>query len=286
MGGSGAGGARHLRRGAAGPRGRGPLPADLLTEVLELPQARAELTEAVLADPRLGDSLRRRVADYLGYLDPAGLASVLVAGLAHEELRSHLGPDREGGLVYTLMDTHDFVIDPLPNLLFTRDSSVWIRDHAAVTSLAHAGAAPGDAPSPTRSTATTRGSPARRCCTSRRLEHARGRRRAAARAGRAGGRGRRADHPGRRRAAGPPGASRRPRAYRAGGADRPGARHHAPGHGLHDGRPRRGGDVPEHRRLTDRLSGHPRRRRASRWSGDPRRSWRRRPRRWASTGCG
>jgi len=109
----------------------------LLTEVLELPQARAELTEAVLADPRLGDSLRRRVSDYLGYLDPAGLASVLVAGLAHEELRGHLGPERasRGGLVYSLMDTHDFVIDPLPNLLFTRDSSVWVRDHAAVTSL-------------------------------------------------------------------------------------------------------------------------------------------------------
>jgi arginine deiminase len=34
------------------------------------------------------------------------------------------------------MDRHAFVIDPLPNLLFTRDSSLWIRDHAAVTSLA------------------------------------------------------------------------------------------------------------------------------------------------------
>jgi arginine deiminase len=34
------------------------------------------------------------------------------------------------------MDRHDFVIDPLPNLLFTRDSSVWIRDRVAVTSLA------------------------------------------------------------------------------------------------------------------------------------------------------
>ncbi|HEY3003393.1 MAG TPA: arginine deiminase family protein, partial [Kribbellaceae bacterium] len=30
----------------------------------------------------------------------------------------------------------DFLIDPLPNLLFTRDSSVWIRDTVAVTSLA------------------------------------------------------------------------------------------------------------------------------------------------------
>ena len=34
------------------------------------------------------------------------------------------------------MDRHDFVIDPLPNLLFTRDSSVWVRDRVAVTSLA------------------------------------------------------------------------------------------------------------------------------------------------------
>ena len=31
---------------------------------------------------------------------------------------------------------HDFLIDPLPNLLFTRDSSVWIRDRVAITSLA------------------------------------------------------------------------------------------------------------------------------------------------------
>ena len=30
----------------------------------------------------------------------------------------------------------DFVVDPLPNLLFTRDSSVWIGDEVAVTSLA------------------------------------------------------------------------------------------------------------------------------------------------------
>jgi len=53
-----------------------------------------------------------------------------MAGIAHEELQTG------AGLVYGIMDRHDFVIDPLPNLLFTRDSSLWIRDHAAVTSLA------------------------------------------------------------------------------------------------------------------------------------------------------
>ncbi|WP_249713886.1 arginine deiminase [Rhizomonospora bruguierae] len=103
----------------------------LLTETLAAPAAREELTGAVLADVRLGDSLRRRVADHLAGLDPAGLAEVLIAGLAHEELRG-----RPTGLVYRLMDRHDFVIDPLPNLLFTRDSSTWIRGNAAVTSLA------------------------------------------------------------------------------------------------------------------------------------------------------
>jgi arginine deiminase len=104
--------------------------ADLLTDVLAQPQAREEASAGVLADVRLGDSLRAAVAGYLADLDAAELADVLIAGLAHEELRTG------SGLVYRLMDRHDFVIDPLPNLLFTRDSAVWIADQVAVTSLA------------------------------------------------------------------------------------------------------------------------------------------------------
>src|SRR5436190_13512386 len=104
--------------------------ADLLTEALAVPAARDELTGAVLSDVRLGDTLRAAVAAHLADLDAAGLATALTAGLAHEELRTG------SGIVYTLMDRHDFVIDPLPNLLFTRDSAVWIADEVAVTSLA------------------------------------------------------------------------------------------------------------------------------------------------------
>src|SRR3954471_19128986 len=104
--------------------------ADLVTETLAVPAARDELTEAVLSDVRLGDTLRRAVAGHLADLDAAGLATVLTAGLAHEELRTG------SGVVYALMDRLDFVIDPLPNLLFTRDSSVWIGKRVAVASLA------------------------------------------------------------------------------------------------------------------------------------------------------
>ena len=48
--------------------------------------------------------------------------TVLIAGLRPRGAARR----RSGGLVYRLMDRHDFVIDPLPNLLFTRDSVVWI----------------------------------------------------------------------------------------------------------------------------------------------------------------
>src|SRR5215213_5554117 len=104
--------------------------ADLVVDVLTTEAGRAELTAAVLADVRLGDTLRAEVAAHLAGLDPKRLATALMAGIAHEELKTGTG------LVYALMDRHDFVIDPLPNLLFTRDSAVWIGDRVAVTSLA------------------------------------------------------------------------------------------------------------------------------------------------------
>src|SRR5215218_10551412 len=104
--------------------------ADLLGSALQVEAARRETISAVLADPRLGESLHRAVHSYLDGLHPDDLALTLMAGLAHEEMSP------VGGLTYRFMDRHDFVIDPLPNLLFTRDSSVWIRDSVAVTSLA------------------------------------------------------------------------------------------------------------------------------------------------------
>jgi arginine deiminase len=104
--------------------------ADLLAAALENPAARDETIASVLADPRLGEALHAAVQTHLDGLHPHDLAAVLMAGLAHEEMTP------VGGLAYRFMDRHDFVIDPLPNLLFTRDSSVWIRDQVAITSLA------------------------------------------------------------------------------------------------------------------------------------------------------
>jgi arginine deiminase len=105
---------------------------ELLQDCLEYQPARSEAIASVLADGVLGDELRGYLRAYLSDLDPERLAQVLIAGLLPEELR--LGR----GVVYQLLQPCDFVIDPLPNLLFVRDSSVWIGDQVAVTSPAAA----------------------------------------------------------------------------------------------------------------------------------------------------
>lgn len=103
---------------------------DLLEETLAVPDARADAITGVLDDPRLGDSLRAYLGAVLADQGPAELASTLCAGLRNDEVRGGFG------LVTSLLAPDDFLIQPLPNLLFTRDSSVWVRDHIAVTSLA------------------------------------------------------------------------------------------------------------------------------------------------------
>jgi arginine deiminase len=101
---------------------------DLLTEALGVPAARETVIGHTLADPRLGDDLRRSIAERLADLSAGDLADVSMAGLTKEELKS----DR--GIVTRLMGPEEFVLPPLPNLLFTRDSSVWLGGEVAVTS--------------------------------------------------------------------------------------------------------------------------------------------------------
>jgi len=101
---------------------------ELLVEALDTAEARTTVIDHTLDDPRLGSSLRSLVQRHLDGCDADTLASILIGGLAHEEMRGG------GGLVYRLMDPHDFVVPPLPNLLFTRDSSVWLGGCVAVTS--------------------------------------------------------------------------------------------------------------------------------------------------------
>ena len=103
---------------------------DLLAETLESAEARDQAITAAMSSLHLGDTLRNYLTQALHDQSPTELASFLTAGVRNDEVQGG------HGLVTSLLARDDFLIDPLPNLLFTRDSSVWIQDRVAITSLA------------------------------------------------------------------------------------------------------------------------------------------------------
>jgi arginine deiminase len=103
---------------------------DLLVETLQSEQAREHAITGAMAGLHLGDTLRGYLTEALQSQSPEELAAFLTAGLRNDEVRGG------HGLVTSLLAQDDFLIDPLPNLLFTRDSSVWVHDRVAITSLA------------------------------------------------------------------------------------------------------------------------------------------------------
>jgi arginine deiminase len=108
--------------------------ADLLTEALGSGAARMQGIAAAVDGPRLGLPLTHELSAHLRTLDPARLAHVLMAGMTFAELPSDARAD--DSLVRRMNHDTDYVIEPLPNLVFTRDSSIWIGPRIVIPSLA------------------------------------------------------------------------------------------------------------------------------------------------------
>jgi arginine deiminase len=102
---------------------------DLLIDALDAVAARDELVQRTLADRHLGTGLRAALASYLSGLSTTELADTFIAGLSLGELGTG------DGIVARLLEPGEFVVPPLPNLMFTRDSAVWVGTAVAVTSL-------------------------------------------------------------------------------------------------------------------------------------------------------
>ena len=105
---------------------------DLLIEALADERARTAAVLSSVDELRVGADLADTLRSHMSTVDRETLADILIAGMTFEEL-----PAAEGqSLVRRMQHPHDFAIEPLPNLLFTRDSSTWVRDRVAVAALA------------------------------------------------------------------------------------------------------------------------------------------------------
>jgi arginine deiminase len=101
---------------------------DLLAETLAASdEARRRLVELAASEYTVGVSLVDEVRSVLWDMKPDTLARHLIGGLTVAESGLDLGRFKTASLpAAALDDTSAFVLPPLPNTLFTRDSSCWI----------------------------------------------------------------------------------------------------------------------------------------------------------------
>ena len=101
---------------------------DLLSEALAASdEGRRRLIEVAASEYTVGVSLVDEVRSALSDLMPDQLAKHLIGGLTVAESGIDLSKFKEFSLpAAALDDTSTFILPPLPNTLFTRDSSCWI----------------------------------------------------------------------------------------------------------------------------------------------------------------
>lgn len=98
---------------------------DVLAQTLAVPGARDWILDRKLVPGDVGLGLVEPTRQFLEGLDDRRLAEHLIGGLATADL-----PDGVGGGHRALADqdpaSHEFLIPPLPNTLFTRDTTCWL----------------------------------------------------------------------------------------------------------------------------------------------------------------
>jgi arginine deiminase len=94
---------------------------DLLTDTMALPPARKWLLDRKLGPNFIDAESAAPLRPWLEALTPARLAEHLIGGVARAE-----APADAAGLLDRCAAPADMLLPPLPNTLFTRDSSCWI----------------------------------------------------------------------------------------------------------------------------------------------------------------
>ena len=95
---------------------------ELLTDVLEVPEARDWMLDRVLDERHVGVYLARSGHEWGRSVAPPQLTALLIGGMTKRDL------DGGEGLTYESSDLTDMLLPPLPNFLFQRDPSCWIYD--------------------------------------------------------------------------------------------------------------------------------------------------------------
>lgn len=104
---------------------------NLLLDILRMPDARQWLIDSRITANQFGAIFSHDLKSFLNELPAEQLAVYLLGGLLKSELTRSLP-----GVALKCLELNDFVLPPLPNHLFTRDSSSWIYGGVTINPMA------------------------------------------------------------------------------------------------------------------------------------------------------
>lgn len=106
--------------------------ADLLAETIKEDAGRQWLLDHVVAPRDLGVDLATSVRGFFDELDPDTVATHFIGGVTAAELPEGVAT----GLRAEVLGPNGFVLPPLPNHLFTRDTTCWVYDGVLLNPMA------------------------------------------------------------------------------------------------------------------------------------------------------
>jgi len=105
----------------------------LLRETVQLSSARDYILDRIFDERVYGPIVLDPVRAAVASLDPQTLTETLIGGLTKREVLQWI--DEPPSLFFRAMDDDSFLLSPLTNTLFTRDTSCWLYDGLAINAM-------------------------------------------------------------------------------------------------------------------------------------------------------
>lgn len=106
---------------------------ELLHETVALPEARKHILDRVFDERVYGPLAIAALRNAFDAMDERTLTTLLIGGVTKREVLEHI--EEPASLAFRALDIEDFVLPPLPNHLFTRDTSAWIYGGVSINSM-------------------------------------------------------------------------------------------------------------------------------------------------------
>jgi arginine deiminase len=106
---------------------------ELLRTTLDIPDARKYVLDRIFDDRVYGPLAIDALRNCFDAMDPDTLTEHLVGGITKREVLDRIPEPRS--IAFHVLDPDDFVLEPLPNHLYTRDTSAWLYGGVAINSM-------------------------------------------------------------------------------------------------------------------------------------------------------